>query len=335
MSTSPLYRATANIARKHSRISVVAASAATVGALGAAGFAAGAAPWAQAVDNVVTTAHTSSASSAAGQRAASPLSNAIAGIRAKSGRPIASTQMDVARSASVASDAGMKPAATAGAALRQQPGAAQPKQATNQQAAQQSAQQAAKAKAAAQAYAKAQAAAKAQAVAAAKAKAAAVARAKAAAAAAAKPYLIYDSVTPSTIPSGQAAAVYANGAYASSASQAAGHKSLLWIDTNGSDPGANVLDVEPGDATPAGAAQWVQHRLTSEPKSVAVVYTMMSDWQQVKDNVAALPGWMQSKVHYWIADPTGVPHVVPGASATQWYWGNSYDITTAYPGFSG
>jgi len=334
MSTSPLYRATANLARKHSRISVVAASAATVGALGAAGFAAGAAPWAQALDNVVTTAHTTSASSTAGQSAASPLFDAIAGIKAKSGRPIASTQLDVNRSATAASSVGTKPAA----ALPQKP-AAPAKQATSQQSAQQSAQQAAKAKAAAQAkaeaVAKAQAAAKAQAVAAAKAKAAAIAKAKAAAVAAAKPYLIYDSVTPSTIPSGQAAAVYANGAYAASASQAAGHKSLLWIDTNGSDPAANVLDVEPGDATPAGAAQWVQQRLTSRPSSVAVVYTMMSDWQQVKDNVAALPGWMQSKVQYWIADPTGVPHVVAGATATQWYWGNSYDITTANPGFSG
>jgi hypothetical protein len=24
---------------------------------------------------------------------------------------------------------------------------------------------------------------------------------------------------------------------------------------------------------------------------------------------------------------------VPGASATQWYWGSSYDISTAQPGF--
>ena len=139
---------------------------------------------------------------------------------------------------------------------------------------------------------------------------------------------------PDTIPSGQPAAVYANGSYAAFPSQVAGHGSVLWIDTNGSDPAANVLDVEPGDATPFGAAQWVKQRLSSQPNSVAIVYTMMSDWQQVKDNVAALPGWMQSKVRYWIADPTGVPHVVPGSSATQWYWGSNYDVTTANPGFS-
>jgi len=44
------------------------------------------------------------------------------------------------------------------------------------------------------------------------------------------------------------------------------------------------------------------------------------------------PRW-RSRVRYWIADPTGVPHVVAGSGATQWYWGNSYDITTANPDF--
>jgi hypothetical protein len=53
----------------------------------------------------------------------------------------------------------------------------------------------------------------------------------------------------------------------------------------------------------------------------------------VKDNMATLPTWMQSRVRYWIADPTGVPHMVDGANATQWYWGTSYDITTANAGF--
>ena len=42
---------------------------------------------------------------------------------------------------------------------------------------------------------------------------------------------------------------------------------------------------------------------------------------------------MQAHVKYWIADPTGTPHIVPGASATQWFWGSSYDISQAQPGF--
>ena len=31
------------------------------------------------------------------------------------------------------------------------------------------------------------------------------------------------------------------------------------------------------------------------------------------------------------ANPTGVDHIVPGASATQWYWGTNVDISTASP----
>jgi hypothetical protein len=150
-----------------------------------------------------------------------------------------------------------------------------------------------------------------------------------------KPYLIYDSVTPTAIPPNQIVATYANGSYAASPSDVAGRGHVLWIDTNGSDPNADALDVEPGDATPYGAALWVKAKLSADPKGVAIVYTMISEWQAVKDNVAGLPQWMQDKVRYWIADPTGVPHVLPGSNATQWYWGSSYDITTANPGFQG
>ena len=135
-------------------------------------------------------------------------------------------------------------------------------------------------------------------------------------------------------PGWPAAAVYANGAYAAAPHHVAGHESVLWIDTNGSNPSANVLDVEPGDATPARAAAWVQQRLVKHPNSVAIIYTMRSSWQAVKDHVAHLPKAMQDKVQYWIADPTGVDHMVPGSDATQWYWGRtstSAPRTVAHP----
>jgi len=151
--------------------------------------------------------------------------------------------------------------------------------------------------------------------------------------AASQPYQIYDSTTPSSIPAGQQAAVYSDGAYAASPAQVAGHPNTLWIDTNGSNPSANALDVEPGDATPAQAGQWVAQKLTDTPNQVAIVYTMSSDWPAVQAAIGQLPPWMQSHVRWWIADPTGVPHMVPGASATQWYWGPNYDISTANPGF--
>jgi len=147
-----------------------------------------------------------------------------------------------------------------------------------------------------------------------------------------KPYLIYDSVTPAQIPAHHEIATYATGGYAVPAANVAG-KHVMWIDTNGSDPHAQALDVEPGDATPALAANWAQHKLNDQPGSVAHIYTMISEWPAVQAAVNHLPGWMHSHIRWWIADPTGVPHIVPGAQATQWYWGKNYDITTAKPNF--
>jgi hypothetical protein len=149
-----------------------------------------------------------------------------------------------------------------------------------------------------------------------------------------QPYWMYDSVTPSAIPSfSQAVAVYANGQYAAQPSQVGQRGLVMWIDTNGSDPRADVLDVEPGDATPSQAATWVAAKLDASPNSVAIVYTMRSEWGAVQCAINALPWWMPSHTRYWIADPTGVPHIVPGSQATQWYWGQNYDISTALPNF--
>ncbi len=148
-----------------------------------------------------------------------------------------------------------------------------------------------------------------------------------------QPYEIYDSVTPWAIPPGHEVATYADGPFAVSPSAVAGRQ-VLWIDTNGSDPQANAVDAEPGDVTPAGAASWAAQKLAADPGGQAIIYTMRSEWPAVQAAVrAGVPAAEQSQVRWWIADPTGVPHVVPGSSATQWYWGSSYDISTATPGF--
>jgi len=147
------------------------------------------------------------------------------------------------------------------------------------------------------------------------------------------PYLIYDSVTPAAIPSHHVVATYATGPYAASASDVADRKAIVWIDTRGFDPQAAALDVEPGDATPSMAASWAWHRLHAHPYAHAIIYTMRSEWAAAQASIAGLPHWMQNHVRWWIADPTGYPHVVPGSDATQWYWGTHYDITTANPGF--
>ncbi len=108
---------------------------------------------------------------------------------------------------------------------------------------------------------------------------------------------------------------------------------MLWIDTEGTDPEAQILDVEPGCATPSQVPQWVTSRLDQVPGSVAIVYTMLSEWSTVQSAVASLPAWERSRIRWWIADPTGSPHIVPGSNATQWYWGANYDISTALPDF--
>ncbi|HUN34194.1 MAG TPA: hypothetical protein VMU95_19505, partial [Trebonia sp.] len=128
-------------------------------------------------------------------------------------------------------------------------------------------------------------------------------------------------------------ATYSDGPYQATSASVQGRGNVLWIDTNGTNTHADALDVEPGDATPAGAAHWVNAKLSANPHGDAIVYTFKSDWSAVQGQINALPSWEQSHVKYWIADPTGTPHIVPGASATQWYWGNSYDITAAHPGF--
>ena len=149
-----------------------------------------------------------------------------------------------------------------------------------------------------------------------------------------KPYEFYDSVEPQTVPAGAIVATYSTGARPVPASAVAGRKRVLWIDTLATDPaGSGALDVEPGCATPAQVPAWVSSRLRAHPDQVAIVYMSLSEWPQVQADVASLPKWMRSRIRWWVADPTGVPHLVPGSQATQWYWGSTYDESMAAPDF--
>jgi len=136
-------------------------------------------------------------------------------------------------------------------------------------------------------------------------------------------------VLPGALPADHVAAVYATGPYAVQASAVQGHGQVLWIDVRGTDPAADVLDIEPGCASPATAAAWVTARLRQYPTELAVLYTSLAEWSLVKGEVAGLPASMQARIRWWIANPTGSPHLVPGSDATQWYWGSSVDISTA------
>jgi hypothetical protein len=149
-----------------------------------------------------------------------------------------------------------------------------------------------------------------------------------------KPYIFYDSLLPAAVPADKELATYANGARPVPAAAVAGRTGpVLWIDVTGGDPLAPILDVEPGNASPSIVASWVSRRLTAQPGSHAIIYTMRAEWPAAEAAVATLPKAMQAHVRWWIADPTGYPHVVPGSDATQWYWGRGYDISTANPDF--
>jgi hypothetical protein len=154
-----------------------------------------------------------------------------------------------------------------------------------------------------------------------------------ASAAPAQPYEFYDSIDPETVPAGAEVATYATGANPTPASLVAGRKKVLWIDTEGTDPQAQVIDVEPGCASPSQVPQWVQSHLADDVGSVAIVYTTISEWSEVQQDVSALPASMQADIRWWIADPTGYPHIVPGSQATQWYWGANYDESEALPSY--
>ena len=78
-----------------------------------------------------------------------------------------------------------------------------------------------------------------------------------------QPFRIYDSVTPRD-PAWHGVATYATGGYAVPASRWRAEPCV--VDRHpGTDPAAQALDVEPGDATPAVAAAWASARLTHWP----------------------------------------------------------------------
>lgn len=148
-------------------------------------------------------------------------------------------------------------------------------------------------------------------------------------------FTFYDSVVPQAIPQGQIVATYDTGAHPIPVSAVAGRRTVIWIDTLATNPaGSNALDIEPGCASPSQAAGWVRARLTAHPNATAILYSSISEWSEIRADVASLPPWMQAHIRWWIADPTGYRHIVPGADATQWYWGNSYDISVARPSFT-
>lgn len=147
-------------------------------------------------------------------------------------------------------------------------------------------------------------------------------------------FTMYDAVTEEAIPAGKPVAGYSNGNYVSDPGAYKSPVDIKWIDVTGENHNAQVLDLEPGNGGPSMAAGWVAERIAEHPDDIAIIYTMKSWWEPVKQSINTLPLDVQDHVRYWIADPTGVEHMLPGASATQWYWGQDLDKSLVKDGWA-
>jgi hypothetical protein len=145
---------------------------------------------------------------------------------------------------------------------------------------------------------------------------------------------MYDSTQPSLIPAtAEYIAIYGNGQYAASREtvQRQFPKARIFsIDVLNADAvGCGIADVENGDMTPADVPGWVDRRLAAHHNGVLCrIYCNQSTWPAVKAEVAKLAPEKRAAVRYWIADPTGNAHSLPGADATQYYWAGDWDQST-------
>lgn len=145
---------------------------------------------------------------------------------------------------------------------------------------------------------------------------------------------MYDGVNASTVPAGaQIYAGYVNGSWPSHAALVSKFPKALHVTiaVNVS-ADAMVLDVEPGDATPAQAVDWaLRQRARGNPHPV--VYCNQKDkvtgWPAVK---AAFALRKVAPPLYWVAsyvnDPAKPPTQIPaGAIALQWYDFGGHDAS--------
>jgi hypothetical protein len=148
---------------------------------------------------------------------------------------------------------------------------------------------------------------------------------------------LWDAVTPANIPDdAQAVAYYMDGRYAWTPEQIArfAHVPKKRITVFGS-LDADVYDIELGDGTPSKGAYWVsQKRKGGATANDTSLYTSRIGspgygWAacQVALRQRGLPAGCCS---WWIADQTGVPHLLPGTVATQYAdVGDRYDNSLA------
>jgi len=138
---------------------------------------------------------------------------------------------------------------------------------------------------------------------------------------------MYDGVDPAQVPAGaQVYAGYVNGNWQTYEPLKvkfpnAQHVSIA-VNTSAD---ADVLDCETGDATAQDAVAWVQRQRARGADPTVYCSRIGAagygwPWVQQAFHNAGV-----AQPHYWIADYTGAPHLVPGSVATQWIDHGGYD----------
>jgi hypothetical protein len=138
----------------------------------------------------------------------------------------------------------------------------------------------------------------------------------------------------------QIVAAYVNGQYAASAAALAARfpgMPVAWIDVNGSDPHADILDVEKGDAAPATAVPWCRARRAAVPAGYPpVIYCDRSTLTPLFNAMGAAGLQVVRDFRLWIATLDGTKAVpdMTGVSAVQYagqnLTGGHYDESIVY-----
>ena len=134
-------------------------------------------------------------------------------------------------------------------------------------------------------------------------------------------------------------AAYLNGLYATTVNQVAARfpgVPVAWIDVNGALPGADVLDVETGDATVAEAVAWAKARLALKPAYPPIIYCNRATLTPLFNAMDA--GGLKVVTHFrlWIATLDGTKTVadMTGVTAVQYagqpQTGHHYDESIVY-----
>lgn len=133
---------------------------------------------------------------------------------------------------------------------------------------------------------------------------------------------------------------YANGTYAWSAAdwQRFPHQAHVTIDVRGTDPSADVLDVETHDATPADAVTWIKNKKLLKQDYPGVIYCNRSNITAVFNAMHAAGYQVVKDFRLWIAtlDGTkGLPDMT-GVTAIQYEGSNmthtNVDLSVVFDG---